>query len=257
MKYKKNMKAVDVGIVDNQEYKFTWRQHFLPYSSMKRFCDENGKLNVINKLKVQVNFRKLDRYESGAVAARAWTQKTEKQIFNSIETSYFELSKSICSGQDCLTKKDHQTLTNYISLWAARFNYRVNDQKKHLLNGISEPQLTQHQVQNLEQRGQTVSGVIQSYELNSSLAQTEYDANRLKLGNVKWRIYRLVALDCILPDTVSNTLALPIAPNIVALPVGSSLDVMSKESISSLNLQLIDGSEEYYYAKDISRLIYC
>ncbi len=257
MKYKRKMKAIDVGIVDNEEYEFTWRQHFLPYSSMKCFCDASGKLNVVNKLKGQVSFKKLARYEPGAVAARAWTQKAEKQFFNSIETPYFELSKSICNGQDYLTEKDHQTLTNYISLWAARFNFRVNDQSKLILNGIPEPQLTQHQIQNLEQKGASVGGVIQSYEFNSLQAQRMYDANRIGLRNIEWQVYRLVALDCILPDTINGVLIIPIAPNIVVLPQGSDLDVMSYDSISSLNMQLISGSEEYYYAKDISRLMYC
>ena len=257
MKYKKGMKATDVGIFHNDEYQFTWRQHFLPLSCMKRFCTDDKMINVIRKPNGQVNYRKLRKYESGAVAARAWTQKAEKRFFLGIETPYFELSKKICEGLNNLSDTDNQTLTNYFCLWDARFHFRVNNQSAHFLNGIPVPELSQREIQNLEQRGGTVGGVIQSYELNSSLAQTEYEANRLTLGNVKWRIYRLVALDCILPDTINSTLVLPIAPNIVALPVGSSFDVMSTESISSLNLQLIDGSEEYYYAKDISRLIYC
>ncbi|MEZ9464971.1 hypothetical protein AB4178_25155 [Vibrio splendidus] len=257
MKYKKGMKAIDVGIVDNDVYEFTWRQHFLPYSSMKRFCDGNQKLNVIHKLNGRVNYRKLQRYEVGAVAARAWTQKVEKQFFHSIETPYLELSKNICNGKDSLTEQDHRTLTNYICLWEARTRFKVYEQKKHILRNIPEAILTKHQVQNLEQRGASVSGVIQSYELNSSLTHKRYDDNRKSLKGVKWQVYRLIVLDCVLPDTINEMLIIPIAPNIVVLSQGSDLDVTSYDSISILNMKLISGSEEYYYARDVSRLLYC
>lgn len=256
MKYKKGMKAIDVGIIDNNEYQFTWRQHYLPLSCMKRFCTDDKRINVINKRNAQVNYRKLRGYEVGAVSARAWTQSAEKDFFLSIETPYFELSKRLCEGLNNLSDEDHQTFTNYICLWGARFQFRINDQKAHFLNGISVPELSQREIQNLEQKGASVGGVIQPYEFNSLQVQRTYTASRIKLGDVKWQIYRLVALDCILPDTTDNTLVLPIAPNIVVLPAGAELDVMSTESISSLNLQLINGCAEYYYAKDISRLVY-
>ncbi|USE69709.1 hypothetical protein CTT31_11480 [Pseudoalteromonas maricaloris] len=257
MKYKKKMKAKDVGIVDNDVYKFTWRQHFLPYSSMRRFSGENERLYVVNKLNLKVNFRKLDRYEPGAVVARAWTQKAEKQFFPRIETSFFDLSERICNGQDNLTHTDHQTLTNYISLWDARFRFRINDMKKESLNGIPDPQLTQHQVQNLEQIGASGGGVVRAHESNSFQVQRMYDYSRAMLKNIEWQVYRLIILDCILPDTINRQLIIPIAPNVVVLPKGSDLDIMSKESVSSLNLKLISGCEEYYYARDISRIIYC
>ena len=105
MQYKKKMKAIDVGIVDNDEYQFTWRQHFLPLSCMKRFCNDDKRINVVNKRTGEINYRKLRNYEPGAVAARAWTQSAESSFFLKIERPYFELSTRIIFislGIDCM-----------------------------------------------------------------------------------------------------------------------------------------------------------
>lgn len=250
------MKAIDTGIVDNEEYQFTWRQHFLPLSCMKRFCRQDKRIFVVDKLASNVFFRKLRDHEPGAVAARAWTQHAEKVFFFNIETPFFKLSSDLILGKNSLTELENTILTNYLSLWRARFEHRINTNEVIKLAGISEPELSIHQKQNLEKNYAAVGGVITSYELNSILVQSAYDSNRLCLKNIKWVVHRLKIGDCILPDH-TELLIIPISPEVVLLPIENEFDCNSKDSISNLNFQLISESQDYYYARDINRVIYC
>jgi len=257
MKYSRRLKAEDIGIVDNQVFNFTWRQHFLTYAAMKKFCDETGKIYTFNKSNEVLSQAKLKRNEPGAVSARGWTQEVERDISHPIERRYLEvIDKLINTTILELSSAENNVVLEYLALWSARFNYRNNDGLEFSYGNWSRNRLNLFQKQCLEQRNAHQAGTLQEHEYNSLQVKALLTDIVKNLKNTHFSVHRIECdLNLVLPDK-TNLLCIPVSSNIVLLPSECYFDGSSLSSVSKLNWDIMNQSHEYFWVKDICKVLH-
>ncbi|WP_298941069.1 hypothetical protein [uncultured Psychromonas sp.] len=257
MKYSRRLKAENVGLVENQAFDFTWRQHFLTYATMKKFCDEKGNIFTFNKSSEILSHAKLKRNEPGAVSVRGWTQEVEKDISHPIENRYLEvIDKLINTTTIVLSSSDNSAVLEYLALWSARFKYRNNDGLEFSYGNWPRQRLNLFQKQCLEQRKTHQAGTMQEHEYNSLYVKSLLKEIVKDLRGIHLSIHRIKCnLNLVLPDK-TNLLCIPVSSNIVLLPRECYFDGSSPSSVSKLNWDIMNQSHEYFWVKDISKVLF-
>lgn len=257
MKYSRRLKAEDVGLVDNQVFDFTWRQHFLMYATMKNFCDDTGKIFTFNKSNEILSQAKLDRKKPGAVSARGWTQDIEKNISHPIEKRYLEVIDRLINTTTAeLSIIDNHAALEYLALWSARFKYRINDGLEITYGNWPRERLSPFQKQCLEQRNAHQAGTLQKHEYNSLQIKALLSDIFENLKNIHFSVLRVECdLNLVLPDK-TNLLCIPVSSNIVLLPSECCFDGSSLTSVSKLNWDIMNQSHEYFWVKDICKVLH-
>lgn len=252
------MKYQDVGLVDNNNFKFTWRQHFLTYAAMKKFTSTNGKIYTVNKSCCCVSYANLKRNEPGAVSARGWTQNVEKDFSHPIENDYLKVINNLIDSESrVLSPIENNAIIKYLALWSSRFSFRDNDGSINTTNLFDTIDLNPFQRQCLEQRNSQQAGVEQKHEQNSYQIKELYKSIISDLSDTRFHLHKVQCeMNLILPDK-TNLLCVPIASDAVLLPETCSFNGRSIESVSKLNFDLITQSHEYYWVEDINKVVRC
>ncbi|CAM3505775.1 hypothetical protein VA7868_01692 [Vibrio aerogenes CECT 7868] len=258
MKYNKRLESQDAGVVDNDLFQFTWRQHFLTYAAMKKFCGQNEKIYTVNKANNKVSYAKLKRFEPGAVSVRGWTQHIEKEFSHPIESNYLSvINKLIDSKPRALFSTENLPVIKYLALWSARFSFKDSDSSINVYGNFETMELTPFERQCLEQRNTQQAGVIQKHESNSQQIKSLYESIVNDLSGIQFILHKVQCdMNLVLPDK-TNLLCLPISSNSILIPDSISFDGQSVASVSSLNMQMLNQSDEYYWVEDINKVVRC
>ncbi|PAR17957.1 hypothetical protein CGT98_16925 [Vibrio metoecus] len=258
MKFNIRMKSEDVGIVDNDIFQFTWKQHFLTHAAMKKFTSMNGKIYTVNKSSCRVSYAALNRNEPGAVAARGWTQYIEKDFSHPIENDYLDAINTLIDSESRpLSPIENTRIIKYLALWSSRFSFKDSDISTDIDDQYETIDLTPFARQCLEQRNTSQAGVVLRHEQNSFEIEKLYQSIVNDLSNTKFQLHKVRCdMNLVIPDK-TNLLCVPIASNSVLLPEISSFNGRSKEDVSKLNFDLINQSHEYYWFADVNKVIRC
>jgi hypothetical protein len=257
LKFSKNLKAQDVDLQVRNPNKLTWRQHFLPFSCMKHFTNNEGKIWVTSTKNKSCLFRKLKRYEPGVVAARAYTQQVEKTLNDRVENEFFNIQKQILRGKRFLILEEHRVISSYLALWRSRYLYREHNFEIIPLNGVSPSTLTDDQREKLEKNNYLMdAGRVTEVNINSMNLLRAYKWYSKELKDVKWSVHEVSnGMEVLLPNYSSNVPYVHISPTLFLLPVSMNFNTNNYSDITSLNLQLIFSCGDVFYCRDIQKLV--
>jgi hypothetical protein len=233
--------------------KLTIKQHIHTAYSIKKFCSEN---------KVEVYFlesKKIEKRKSDAeifCAKRNWDQKTEAGLMCDIEREFHKEIDNIKTKT--FDSRNHQAISRYFLLWNIRGYLRRSPISNTPLDNISCENLTKEQEENLETKGCaftrfTTDGktIMPSRFITGSILLRELDKHWPEVENFKWGLLTSLDGEFIVSDFYKGLTFMPIGPKI-ALAVGYSDTIISRDSVANANKESKIISSEYYFAKNLN-----
>lgn len=233
---------------------FTINQHVFPAAGIARFYSNKRCVQVFDKVRLKT-FRTNAKNDLFC-ARRVWDEKTEKFVGKRIEDDFQRLAKSIISGS---TKRldlyENTIVGKFWSLWRTRHGFKKNGLPDLEFKDLTGSGLTQEQEENLEAKGYMYvreGGVMPGRLAASIHVFGFYDTFQMEEKNIRWGIVRSADGEFIVPDTFDDLMAVPIAPQLILLADQEDC-WMNRDEVALINRCAIQRSENYYFAKDLSK----
>jgi hypothetical protein len=173
--------------------RLTLNQHVFPIRSIERFADKDGRvetrlLNPRNK----VIRPKPDNAVFGA--SRAWDQRAESGYMKRIEDRFQQIADAIIAGNvTTVSERERPAIDRMYALWYWRSRFRELESQEAQLNGITGPDLSLEQEENLESNGYLFArkhGAMPTRQLNGAVIEmrTGYYVEELPKIVTRWGI---------------------------------------------------------------------
>lgn len=250
MKYEKTQKG--------NPHNLTINQHVFPAASISRFIDSKGCVSVYyfhTKSKIV-----LKPDNQVFCAKRVWDQRAESGYMKNIEDDFQLLASSIANNRlNRIGFHEKNVIDKFYSLWCIRSIHKKNPVNDANISGISGPvkDLTHDEQEILEKNhygyllpnnhipGRQVTG----FNIQMNLLQVKDD-----LKDIEWCVLRSINNNFLVPDMSLNIPIIPISPRI-CLYSGNRDRIVNDIEVSRINLNSISGCNEYFLARDISKVI--
>lgn len=237
-------------------HELTIKQHTFPATSINRFYDNDGLVNVY--LMAQSKNIRVKSDNNLFCAMRAWDQRAEAGFMKEIEDKYQSLAEEIVSGNTKHLNANHQAvITDMFAIWNIRHFQKRNPIAEHKIEGILDVAVhySKDEEEILEKNGITV--IRPDFTISGrSNTGTHLQMNLLEVRNqmadAQWGILSAMEGEFIVPDNFSNARILPLSPTkcLFSQSLNDDIDV---SEVSSINRMAIESAEEYYFASDLSK----
>jgi hypothetical protein len=228
--------------------------------SIERFADKEGRvetrlLDPHNK----VIRPKPDNTIFGA--SRAWDQRAESGYMKRIEDRFQQVADAIIAGNiTTVSEKERPAIDWMYALWYWRARFRELESQETQLNGVTGPDLTLEQEENLESNGYMFArkhGVMPTRQLNGAVIQmrTGYFVDELPKLFTRWGIIRVEDSEFIVPDVPCHGI-LPITPQL-ALVKDTQDGTITEQNLGQINTAMLALSESYYFALNLACCPFC
>jgi len=235
--------------------RLTLNQHVFPTRSIVRFVDKEGRvetqlLDPHNK----VIRPKPDNVVFGA--SRAWDQRAESGYMKQIEDRFQQVADDIIAGTTTTVSQEERPVIDWMyALWYQRARFRELESQETRLNGVTGPDLTLEQEENLESNGYMFArkhGAMPTRQLNGAVIQmrTGYYVDELPKLFTRWGIIRVEGAEFIVPDVPCHGI-LPLTPRL-ALAKDTQDGTISEQNLAQVNTAMRSLSESYYFARDFA-----
>ena len=231
-------------------YNFVINQHFHTAHAIGKFHNNNDKLDVyiIESGKVEQKHKRSKIF----CAKRNWDQKTETIIMHPIENKFHEEINNIKSYE----LRNHHAISEYFLLWRTRHHFHISRMDDIQLNGISDnSKLTKKQKETLENKGVIYSennGVIPSRFMTGIQISRQIDMQWSGIKKFKWGLLEAKEGEFIVSDCYNKFMFIPISPTLAFCANYPDM-IINKESISNVNIQSIEQSTNFYFARDLKK----
>jgi len=235
------------------------KQHILPVKSILRFVDTSGKVCVY--LKPQKKQFCADPENEIFCAKRVWNQRAETGWMKDIEDQFQELADAILTGRILdIDVKEAEKISSFFVLWYLRATYRVNPPADAKLNCIKgDPSLTKDQQEFLEKNHVgyiRVDATMPGRDIADGQMQVRYFAMMKQIKTVQWGILKVLEGELIVPDVFlkdSKTVyIIPLTPTCCLISPKNNAEI-KLEAVRNINKLAVEYSQEYYFARDLSK----
>lgn len=248
MKYEKPQKG--------NPHQLTVKQHCFPTASITRFANSDGRVEV--KLIKQDKKIKLRPEDQLFCAMRTWDQRAESGFMKEIEDQYQELAESILQGKvETIKPEEQSVITDMFGIWNIRWHRNqtpVDDQKIDEVIDVAV-RYTKDKQEQLEKNDITVitpDFILPGRSLNGANIQQNLFMFQKQMVDAHWGILRASKGKFIVSDNCSNARILPLSPEI-CLYSQSMDETINEEELKEINRIAINGSKNYYFARNISQ----
>ena len=174
-----------------------------------------------------------------------------------IEDAYQEVADRIAAGRLIrrLSSQERQIVTDMYALWNIRWHWKdqpVEDQRLEGVTGVQREYSIDEQ-EMLEKNHITTirpDVSIPGHHITGIKIQLNLFEARKSMKNVEWGILKSRAGQFIVPDNSARRLILPVTPEI-CLANTEGYRLVTKSELSGINEQSIQGSTQYYFARDL------
>ena len=236
--------------------RLTLNQHVFPTRSIERFADKEGRVDTrLLDPHDKVIRPKPDNTIFGA--SRAWDQRAEGGYMKQIEDRFQQVADAIISGNiTTVSDKQRPAIDWMYALWYWRARFRELESQETQLNGVTGPDLTLEQEENLESNGCMFArkhGAMPTRQLNGAVIQmrTGYYVDELPKFFTRWGLIKAQSGEFIVPDVPCHGI-LPLAPQL-ALVKDTRDGMITEQNLAQVNAAICSLSETYYFAHDLSK----
>ena len=173
-----------------------------------------------------------------------------------IEDAYQEVADKIAAGTLIrrLSSQERQIVADMYALWNIRWHWKdqpVEDQKLEGVTGV-QCEYSRDEQEMLEKNHITPirpDASISGHHITGMQIQKNFLEARKSMKNLEWGILKSRAGQFIVPDS-DRRLILPVTPEI-CLANTEGYRPVTKSELSRINEQSIQGSTQYYFARDL------
>jgi hypothetical protein len=189
-------------------------------------------------------------------ASRAWDERAEAGFMKRIEDRFQQVADGIVAGNVTTISEEERPAIDWMyALWYWRARFRELESQETQLNGVTSPDLTLEQEENLESNGYMFArkhGAMPTRQLNGAVIQmrTGYYVDELPKLFTRWGIIRVEAGEFIVPDVPCHGM-LPLTPQL-ALVKDTPDGMITAQNLAEVNTAMRAMSETYYFARDLT-----
>lgn len=237
-------------------HQLTVNQHCFPASCIKRFVDNDGKVQLV---KLPGNDHILAKPEAKIFCAkRAWDQSAEHIFMKEIEDRYKDLAEKIVSNNTLtLDAECQKIITDMFALWNTRFHWKGQPVEDQIIEDAIcvAVEYTKDQQEELEKNGITAIRPdlsIPSRSLTGTSIQMNVYSVREQMSDACWGILRSTSGQFLVPDQSSNCRMMPLTPYLCLFSQSENAEIDEAE-LAKINAHAVAGSKEYYFAQDLAQ----
>lgn len=237
-------------------HQLTVNQHCFPASCIKRFANNEGKVQLVRLSEKDPILAKPEA--KIFCAKRAWDQRAEHIFMKEIEDKYKILAEKIVSDNTLVLNAEHQkVITDMFALWNVRFHWKeqpIEDQAIEGAIGVAV-EYTKDQQEELEKNGITTIRpdlCIPGRSFTGLSIQTNVYSVREQMSDACWGILRSRSGQFLVPDQSSNSRMMPLTPYLCLFSQSENEEIDEAE-LARINAHAVAGSKEYYFAQDLAQ----
>lgn len=237
-------------------HQITVNQHCFPASCIKRFVNNEGKVQLVRLPKTDYITAKPEA--KIFCAKRAWDQRAEHVFMKEIEDKYKTLAEQIISNNTLSLDSERQkVITDMFALWNLRFHWKGQPiEVQAIKNAIGvTAEYTKDQQEELEKNGITAIGPglsIPGRSLTGISIQMNVYSVREQMSDACWGILRSSSGQFLVPDQSSNSRMMPLTPYLSLFSQSENREINETE-LAEINAHAVAGSKEYYFAQDLAQ----
>lgn len=230
-------------------------QHIHAAHCIKKFCNEQGMVNVFDKSLSKWILRK----PNAAIfcAKRAWDQRAEKGYMNKIEANFFNVISNISTP---VHERNHDDITRYFHLWRLRGLARDKENENLHFNGLPGSKLTVNEQECIESNHAIfiLENDGMPYHLaNGFEIQRKLDIIVHLMGPIKWGLLTASKGEFLVadyyPDNKDGLIPfIPISPKHIFF-ANTSDRTIGLEQVHHCNMLTMSSAKNYFFCKNIER----
>ena len=233
------------------------RQHVFPRTSIVRFADNNGLVDLHRLATGQR--RKAAPSDDMFCAMRAWDTRAESGYMKQIEDQFQELaSRIIEKSATKIEGIEKHKVDQFFSLWKMRAIFRAKEVAEVQLNGITGERFTKDQEEVFEKMGVLFvreGGVMSAHRVHGMQIQTGIMQETSALSSIRWGIVRAQGGQFVVSDLPTTTF-IPLEPTLCLCGTAENViehGIILKNNVIDINRHLIANGKEYYFANDLQQ----
>lgn len=255
------------AIQKGNPHNLTKKQHFIPKESIKRFSNDNGKIQVKQLKTKKQEIVSVSPDDEIFCVQRLWDQRAESGYMKKIEDAFQKLVDGIIQNEiKSFDDAQNKIICDMYTLWEYRIlhieDFLKNPNQFIKLYGIEEENLTKNEQEILESKH--CAYVNENAEIsNRSIIglQIQFSIDTSRYKNIRWGILKssckefVMSSNPIMPknnNEINATIVFPISPLYCIVPT-AVYQVANDKDVEELNSLIIKNSKWFYFGKNLKR----
>jgi hypothetical protein len=239
--------------------RLTLNQHVFPVKSIERFA-KGGRVQA----RLLGSRDKIIRPKPDNrifCANRAWDQRAETGYMKRIEDKFQQTISTIIDRKVVIVSAEARSaIDRMYALWYWRARFRELESQETQLNGVTGPDLSLEQEENLESNGYMFArqhDAMPTRQLNGAVVEmrTGFYVEELEKSVARWGIIAAQSGELIVPDVPCHGV-IPLTPQL-ALVKDTPDGMITEQNLAQVNTAMRSLSESYYFARDLACCPFC
>jgi len=234
--------------VKGNPHQFVIKQHFHTAHAIGKFHGDDQKLDVHNLMTGKTE-RKHKRSNTFC-AKRNWDQKVEVGIMAEIENAFH----AEINNAKPFESRNHSAISEYFLLWRIRHHFHMSRMEDQALIGVTGSGLTKEQEEVLESKGAMFirdDGVIPARFMTGVQVIMQLDRQRAGVADLEWGLLTSDEGEFLVADCYNDLTFMPISPKLAFCAGYNDMNI-DRQGVVHANIQSIEKSTEFYFAKELS-----
>lgn len=234
------------------------KQHVLPKKSIARFCNEKGVVQA-HRIHDEVTFPAAPKNEMFCVH-RIWDQRAEQGYGKKVEDRFQSLvERVLASGLRTISEEENETVSRFYALWYFRSIIQKYDEAMPgAVLDFAGSKLTPEDKLTLELKHYFYideDGLVPMHFKRGIAMQMAIDSFIMRNSRLKWFVSESRSLEFVVSDNPEGEFIIPLTPSLCFICY-FNVPFLSLEKMKGINLRAIMRSKTYYFAKNLSKVLY-
>lgn len=252
---KGNLRHRADAVQKGNPHKLVINQHILPAESIRRFCNENGRL-MVTRLDAGKLLKSVRPDDSCFVVRRVWDERTERGMPARIERRFQFLISQVLGGDLRRWAYEQNAIPEFFALWSTRAQCAAKPTADVQLKSVHPGRgMTKDVPERFEARFEIAAddqGFVAGRFFTGMRLQLQLKRLARTVENAGWRVINVEpgAGELVVPDR-PFALYMPITPTI-ALVGGEGPKQLNRTVVMQLNRNALATSDRQIFARDFA-----